>query len=78
MADANTTASPSNGAEVSAVVETKLRQVAAILEAIYRMAKAPQSSPEVEVMELAGLAGELVFDIKTELGVREYGEACHV
>ena len=59
MADANTT--------VNVVVEKKLRQVSAILEAIFRMSKHPECEPETDITELSELASELVHDVQTEL-----------
>ena len=77
MADVNTTATANDQAAVSALVEMKLRQVGAIQEAIYRLAQHPHSTPDTEVMELAGIGGELVLQIETELGIRTREEVSH-
>lgn len=69
MNDANIVECTREFPPVSAVVEEKLQQIAAIQEAIFRMVQNQHSMPDTDVSELANLAGELVFDVKTELGI---------
>lgn len=56
-----------------AMIYQRLRQVAAIQETVFRLSQHPGSTPDLEIRELANVAGELVQEIIEDLEAQEAG-----